>query len=314
LTVPGNGIWVMDVAISPDKQYLATAGGDSLAHIYELDLTQGAARAELRHTLTGHGPGTPIGALFPGLSTVAFSPDGSRLVTGGTDGLVKFWEVDSGRELMSLQAHPHGNAISHLDFTPDNRYLITSTDIDIDGANDALAKVWDTTTGEEIVSFEGHLGLERIWVLAISPDGEQIATAGHVIKVWERATGREIFELSGHTSSILGLDFSPDGKYLASASVDGTARLWDASTGEFIQVFNSPGGPLYHTAFSKDGKYLVVSGAGFVYGYILDQAELIKLAHSRITRWFRPDECLHFLHQETCPEPPPGTRLAVESP
>jgi WD40 repeat protein len=118
LTVPGNGSWVMDAAISPDKKYLATSGGDSLAHIYELDLTPGAARAELRHTLAGHGPGVPIGALFPGLSTVAFSPDGSRLVTGGTDGFAKIWEVESGRELMSLQAHPQGNAIIHLAVSP----------------------------------------------------------------------------------------------------------------------------------------------------------------------------------------------------
>jgi WD40 repeat protein len=71
--------------------------------------------------------------------------------------------------------------------------------------------------------------LERVWVLAISPDGKRVATAGHVIKIWELDTGREIFELSGHISTITGLDFTSDGEYLASTSVDGTARLWDAS-------------------------------------------------------------------------------------
>jgi WD40 repeat protein len=134
LTVAGNGSVLSDAAISPDKKYLATSGHDNLAHIYELDLTPGAARAELRHTLAGHGPGEPIGGLLPGLSTVAFSPDGHRLVTGGTDGFAKIWEVETGRELTSLQAHPHGNAIIRLAVSPDNRYLVTGTEIRISPA------------------------------------------------------------------------------------------------------------------------------------------------------------------------------------
>jgi WD40 repeat protein len=92
--------------------------------------------------------------------------------------------------------------------------------------------------------------------------------------------------------------------------LDGTARLWDANTGEIIQRFSGPGGPLYMAAFSPDGKYLVASGSGIIYGFILDQEDLVDLAHSRLTRWFTPDECVQYLHRETCPAPPPGTRFA----
>jgi WD40 repeat protein/DNA-binding SARP family transcriptional activator len=310
LTIAGNGSLVMDAAFSPDKKYLATAGGDSLAHIYELDLTPGVARAELRHTLVGHGPGVPIGGLFPGISTVAFSIDGNRLITGGTDGFAKIWDVESGRELTSLQGHPQGNAITHLAVSQDNRYLVTSTDIKAENASGPLAKVWDMDTGEELLTFEGHVNSERIWYLAISPDGKRVATAGSMIKIWELETGVEIVELSGHISSISGLDFNSDGSYLASSSADGTTRLWDTHTGEFVKAFTSPSGPLLHVEFTPDDKYLLASGSGFVYGYIVDQEELVKLAHSRITRWFRPDECQQFLHSEICPEPPPGTRFA----
>jgi WD40 repeat protein len=310
LTIAGNGSLVMDAAISPDKKYLATVGGDSLAHIYELDLTPGVARAELRHTLVGHGPGVPIGGLFPGISTVAFSIDGNRLITGGTDGFAKIWDVESGRELNSLQGHPQGNAITHLAVSQDNLYLVTSTDIKAESGSSPLAKVWDMDTGEELLTFEGHINSERIWYLAISPDGKRVATAGSMIKIWELETGVEIVELSGHISSISGLDFNSDGRYLASSSADGTTRLWDTHTGEFVKAFTSPSGPLLHVEFTPDDKYLLASGSGFVYGYIVDQEELVKLAHSRITRWFRPQECQQFLHQETCPEPPPGTRFA----
>jgi WD40 repeat protein/DNA-binding SARP family transcriptional activator/energy-coupling factor transporter ATP-binding protein EcfA2 len=307
LTVAGSGSRLSDAAISPDKKYLATSGHDNLAHIYELTLTPGSAMAELRHTLAGHGPGEPIGGIFPGLSTVTFSPDGRRLVTGGTDGFAKIWEVESGRELNSLQAHPEGNAIIRLAVSPDNRYLVTGTETFPGGA---LAKVWDMDTGEELLTYEGHFNRGRVWSLAISPDGKRVATAGGMIKIWELETGQEYFELSGHTSTISGLAFNSDGRYLASSSADGTARLWNTHTGEFVKAFSSPSGPLLHVEFTPDDKYLLASGSGFVYGYIVDQEELVKLAHSRITRWFRPDECQQFLHQETCPAPPPGTRFA----
>jgi WD40 repeat protein len=311
LTVAGNGSRLSDVAISPDKKYLATSGYDNLAHIYELDLTPGAARAELRHTLAGHGPGEPIGGLFPGLSAVAFSPDGRRLVTGGTDGFAKIWEVEAGQELTSLQAHPDGNAIIRLAVSPDNRYLVTGTEY---FPGDTLAKVWDMDTGQELLTYEGHVQRGRVWSLAISPDSKRVATAGGMIKIWELETGQEYFELSGHISTITGLAFTSDGRYLASTSTDKTARLWDTHTGEFVKAFTSPSGPLLHVEFTPDDMYLLASGAGFVYGYMVDQEELVKLAHSRITRWFRPEECLQFLHSETCPEPPAGTHFAVESP
>jgi WD40 repeat protein len=315
LTVAGNGSVLSDAVISPDKKYLATSGHDNLAHIYELDLTPAAARADLRHTLAGHGPGEPIGGILPGLSTVAFSPDGHKLVTGGTDGFAKIWEVETGRELSSIQAHPHGNAIISLAVSPDNRYLVTGTERNSEVGGGALAKVWDLDTGSELLTFEGHFHSgERVWSLAISPDSKRVATAGGMIKIWELDTGVEIFEMSGHISTISGLAFTSDGRYLASTSPDKTARLWDTHSGEFVKAFSSPGGPLLHTEFTPDDKYLLASGAGFVYGYLLDQEELVKLAHSRITRWFRPDECLQFLHSETCPELPPGTQLAVESP
>jgi WD40 repeat protein len=87
----------------------------------------GGARAELLHVLTGH-----IQAdyrwTFPGLTAVAFSPDGHKLATGGVDGFAKVWQVESGQELLSVQGHPMGLGITNLAFSPDNRYLATTSD------------------------------------------------------------------------------------------------------------------------------------------------------------------------------------------
>jgi WD40 repeat protein/transcriptional regulator with XRE-family HTH domain len=61
----------------------------------------------------------------------------------------------------------------------------------------------------------------------------------------------------GHTAEILDIDISPDGKYLATGSVDKTARLWDLATGESIQTFSGHTGGIDGIAFSPDGKTLV---------------------------------------------------------
>jgi WD40 repeat protein/transcriptional regulator with XRE-family HTH domain len=65
-------------------------------------------------------------------------------------------------------------------------------------------------------------------------------------------------EFRGHTADVWGVDFSPDGKYLATGSSDGTARLWDVATGQNIHVFTSHTGAVGEAVFSPDGKYLLV--------------------------------------------------------
>ena len=315
LTIDDSGSEVFRVDISPDGKRLATGAFDHKARIYELDVTPGGVKAELMHTLTGHDPeAQPVGGMYTGVTALVFSTDGSKLATGGADGFVIVWQTETGQELWSAQVHPHGYGITNLDFSPDNRYLATATTSG-DEAEGPLVKIWDVSTGKNQSTFKGHVETSRVWGLDFSPDGERMATSGsNAIKLWERATGNNIAELTGHSSIVIGLVFSQDGKYLASSSADESARLWDLTTGEVVQVFPGPGGPLTSAAFSPDGKYLLVSGSGYIYGFILDQEDLVELAHSRLTRWFTADECLQYLHQETCPDPPPGTRLAIELP
>jgi WD40 repeat protein len=309
ITVDDSDSQLMGVAISPGGNRLATAAFDYKARIYDLVIEPGRAKAELLHILAGHRESGPVGGLYHGVMALSFSQDGEILATGGSDGFVILWRVETGQQLWSQQVHPNGNGVTNLAFSPDSRYLATTSDQDPELNIGPLAKIWDVENGQELVTFEGHFESDRIWGLAFSPDGERLASSGSILKVWERSTGTEIFELSGHDSVISGLVFSTDGKFLASTSIDGTARLWDASTGEPIQRLFAPG-PLRSAAFSPDGKYLVVSGDGFIYGFLLDREELVNQANLRLTRWFTPQECREYLHRQTCPEPPPGTRFA----
>jgi WD40 repeat protein len=86
------------------------------------------------------------GLIF-GVLSVAFSPDGKRLVTGSFDKKVKLWDAATGRELLTLQGHT--DAVWSVAFSPDGRRLATASE-------DRTVKLWDATTGQELHSFKGY--------------------------------------------------------------------------------------------------------------------------------------------------------------
>ena len=81
---------------------------------------------------------------------------------------------------------------------------------------------------------------------------------------------------SGHTNIVWGVAFSPDGKYLASGSSDGTARLWDLGTGETIHIFEAHAGEVGEVAFSPDGKYLLAGSTGGAHIWDIASGELAR--------------------------------------
>ncbi|HJZ94068.1 MAG TPA: WD40 repeat domain-containing protein, partial [Gemmataceae bacterium] len=105
--------------------------------------------------------------------------------------------------------------------------------------------------------------------IAVSPDGKRLATGGYdgIIRIWNTATGEFERALVGHDSYVYGLDWSPDGNYLASAgSFNNTARVWDMKTGQPVRVLKNHKGYVSHVAWSPDGTRLLAAGgtSGFV--------------------------------------------------
>ena len=158
-----------------------------------------------------------------GIWTVAYSPDGLTLASGGVDRLVRIWDIETGRLLRSLRGHTH--EIRAAVYTPDGQVLVT-------GSDDRTIRLWNAKTGEPLKLLFTRYD-HNVCSLSLSPDGLMLARGSHNkdIKIWEVTTGTELMTLLGkdqydhHWSPCVA--FCPDGIHLASGSDIGKIKIWE---------------------------------------------------------------------------------------
>jgi len=160
------------------------------------------------------------------VTSLAFSPDGRILATGGVESKanIDIAAMMSGAMNQKPQKPKQGSKPA------DPADLMKDLKVEAVGQ----VQFWDVATGRELGAIKGHgRGVSKV---AFSHDGKMLASGGtdNTIKIWDVATRGELRTLTGHTSNIESLDFSPDGNLLASASEDGSTFLWDTKTGEHL--------------------------------------------------------------------------------
>ncbi len=217
----GHGGIVGALAFSPDGNILASGGYDG--GVVFLDMPSGERRTRLDFhgsSVMGfvrgtkwHSDKTQAGKVC----SLAFSPDGMLLASGGTDGTVRLCDVNSGTLVRTLEGYPE--SAWPVAFSPNGKLLAA-------GSYDRTVRLWDVATGvmEGIIAGHAHY----VFALAFSPDSRWLATGSTdtLVRVWDAATRVRLCTFHGHSEAVYSVKFFPDGRKLASASHDGTVRLW----------------------------------------------------------------------------------------
>ncbi|MEM9772418.1 MAG: WD40 repeat domain-containing protein [Cyanobacteria bacterium P01_D01_bin.73] len=250
---------------------VALGGGIAWKTFWQADAERGrspqtAARAlpnidNVTSTLRFNARRSPKGYSKGEVQSIAFSPDGNTLFSASGYRVMKLWDRETGKELVTAEeSTPLSNQISNLRFSPDGATFVASVAAhkrDSSSAEDlAIARLWDARTGEILRTFEGqHRLIEEV---SFSPDGSTILVVSPygVVELWDVATGklRRTLELcdpknciktsdaapngnDGHIDFVKDASFSPDGRTILSASDDGTVKVWDVQTGELVRTF-----------------------------------------------------------------------------
>jgi WD40 repeat protein len=223
----------------------------------------------------------PTSAEVSEIRSMAYLPGRKEIVTGHEKGQLVFREIENGRQTQMIDASQH--AIRSLSASADGKFVVA----DHEGA--ATCAVWDVNSGKKLGVFDrgtfqaGTLSPDGKTLIAdvvsdvgtgkvlfkldtpgrtplhipdfrFTPDGKRIAAhVGAAVVFWDARTGKRVDRTEGHEAAVTQVAFSPSGKQIASASLDGTVRIWDVTTAKGISRFD--GTHAYNSfAWSPDGR------------------------------------------------------------
>lgn len=263
-----NPATVGHAVLSLDGAQLAAVRGDGVAVVWDATTGKEAHR-------------------FPG-SSIAFSPDGKLIACGGRGttgieasmGLIRIYDRATGKPLRELRGHL--TPIAALKFAPDGKtlhsrgYMLEGLSTGEPGESETkFLRIWNTTTWKEQRRISPGDHSEGV---TVSADGRSLAGTDRerkAIIVWEIATGDKRVELKSDGEMIFDFVFSPDGRTLAAASMDGTVRLLDPFSGKELGRLEGHRGWVISIAFSPDGTKLV-SGSMDTTALIWDVSRFTK--------------------------------------
>jgi WD40 repeat protein len=160
-----------------------------------------------------------------GVTALALSSDGRHALSGSDDETVRWWDVESGRCLRTLEGHT--GVVNTLALSADGRHALS-------GSSDETVRWWDVESGCCLRTLEGHT--YRVTAVALSADGRHALSGSQngYLRWWDLESGRCLRVLEVNTHQVTTVALSADGRHALSGSSDKTVRWWDLESGRCL--------------------------------------------------------------------------------
>ncbi|WP_310416500.1 AAA-like domain-containing protein [Chamaesiphon sp. OTE_8_metabat_110] len=229
---------VQKVIYSPSGKYLATTGSDKTIKIWQ-------ANGTLIKTINAHKD------WIYGLS---FSPDETSIASASEDNTIKIWNWADGSLVRTLK---HDNFAYDVSYSPDARYLASVGD-------DGKLKIWNVKDGKLLKEFSILNNDHWTWKVTFSPDGRYLAvitSAGvELHRTTDFKTVRILNDRGQKPKTLRQINFSPDGRTIAAAGIDGMVRLWDVDDGKLLNAYQGHRESIVDIQFSHNSQEIATAG------------------------------------------------------